>query len=123
MEPTPLSSDFGLILHTGYIIDGDKRLRVLAVDKAHQLLIFAFIHDGDDLVMLFKVICANGLVYCSAAVQIVDDKLTERLFLFCDNADAALFIIVEDEIIQNDSVKVCAKDAQNHRLFIVNQGS
>ena len=61
--------------------------------------------------MLFKVIRADGLVDRRAAVQILNDELAERFFLLRDDTDAALFIVVEDEVIQNDAVKVRAENA------------
>ena len=44
-----------LIPHIRYIINRDKRFRVLLVYKLHQLLIFTFIYDGDDLTAFFQI--------------------------------------------------------------------
>ena len=87
--------DLRLVLHIGDVVNRNKRLRVLAVDEGHQPLVLAFIDDGDDLVMFLQIVCANGLVDRGAAVQFVDDELPQRLLLFGDDADAALFVVVE----------------------------
>ena len=72
--------------------------------------------------MPFQVVRADGLVDGRAAVQVVDDELPERLLLLGDDADTALAAVVEDEIIQNDSVEIGAENAQHHRLFVVDEG-
>lgn len=105
-------------MHTGYIINRDKGLGVLAVDEVHQLLILVFVHDGNDLVVLFKVVCTDGLVHGGTAVQVVDDELPQRLFLLGNDAHPALDAVVEDEMIQHDAVEVGAKNAQDNGLFI-----
>ena len=91
-------SALGLIVHTGHIINRDKGLGVLAVDEVHQLLILAFVHDGNDLVVLFKVVCADSLVHGGTAVQVVDDELPQRFFFFGNNTHPALDAVIEDEM-------------------------
>lgn len=60
-----------LIPHIRYIINRDKRFRVLLVYKLHQLLIFTFIYDGDDLTAFFHVVGSDGLIDRGSAVQVV----------------------------------------------------
>ena len=95
-----------LIPHIRYIINRDKRFRVLLVYKLHQLLIFTFIYDGDDLTAFFHVIGSDGFVDRCAAVQVVNDKLPQLLFLLRDNADAPFDVMIKNKMIQNDSVKI-----------------
>ena len=57
-------------------------------------------------------LCRSLMINCRSASSFSVIMQTRRFL-----------IIVKNEMIQNDSVKICAKDAQNHRLFIVNQGS
>ena len=95
-----------LIPHIRYIINRDKRFRVLLVYKLHQLLIFTFIYDGDDLTAFFHVIGSDGLINRGSAVQVVNDKLPQLLFLFRVYSDTPLDIIVKNKMIQNDSVKI-----------------
>ena len=71
-----------LIPHIRYIINRNKRFRVLLVYKLHQLLIFTFIYDGDDLTAFFHVVGTDGLIDRCTAVQVVNDKLPQLLFLF-----------------------------------------
>ena len=47
-----------------------------------------------------------GMVEGSVAEQVMDDKLPQLLFLFRDDADTPLDIIVKNKMIQNDSVKI-----------------
>ena len=103
-------------MHVGDVIDGDEGFGVFAVDEVHELLVFAFVDDGDDLVVFFEVIGADRFVDRGAAVQVVDDEPAERLLLLGDDADAALFVVVKDEMVQNDAVEIRAEDAQDHRL-------
>lgn len=86
-----LLPNFRLIAHIRHVVNGDECLRVFPIDEVHQLLILALVDDGDDLVVLFKVIRADGLVDRRAAVQILNDELAERFFLLRDDTDAALF--------------------------------
>ena len=95
-----------LIPHIRYIINRDKRFRVLLVYKLHQLLIFTFIYDGDDLTAFFHVIGSDGFVDRCAAVQVVNDKLPQLLLLLRDNADAPFDVMIKNKMIQNDSVKI-----------------
>ena len=95
-----------LIPHIRYIINRDKRFRVLLVYKLHQLLIFTFIYDGDDLTAFFHVIGSDGFVDRCAAVQVVNDKLPQLLFLLRDNSDAPFDVMIKNKMIQNDSVKI-----------------
>ena len=95
-----------LIPHIRYIINRDKRFRVLLVYILHQLLIFAFIYDGDDLMAFFHVVSTDGFVDRCPAVQIVNDKLAQLFFLLRDDADTPFDIMVKNKMIQNDPVKI-----------------
>ena len=94
-----LFPDLRLVLHIGDVIDRNKRLWVLAVDEGHQPLVFAFVDDGDDLVVALQIVCADGFVDRGAAVQLVDDELPQRFLFFFFDADAALLVVVENEMI------------------------
>ena len=76
-------------------------------------MVFALVDNGDDLVVLLQVVRADGLVDRGAAVQLVDDELPQRFFLFGDDADAALLVVVKNEMIQNDAVEIRAENTQN----------
>ena len=91
--------DLRLVLHIGDVVNRNKRLWVLAVDEVHQLLIFAFVHDGNDLVVLFQIVCTDGLVHGRTAVQVMKDELTQRLLFFGDDADAAFDAVIKDDTI------------------------
>ena len=68
-----------------------------------------------------QVVGADGFVDRGAAVQVVDDELAERFLLFGDDADAALFVVVKNEMVQNNAVEIRAEDAQHHGLLVVDQ--
>ena len=110
-----------LIPHIRHIINRDKCFRVLLVYKLHQLLIFIFIYDGDDLTAFFHVIGSDGFIDRCTAVQVVDDKLPQLLFLLRDNADAPFDVIIKNKMIQNDSVKLRSQNTQNYCLLIVDK--
>ena len=71
--------------------------------------------------MFLQIVCANGLVDRGAAVQLVDDELPQRFLFFGDDADAALLVVVENEMIQNHAVEICAEDTQNHGFLVVDK--
>ena len=71
--------DLRLVLHIGDVVNRNKRLRVLAVDEGHQALVFAFVDDGDDLVVALQIVCADGFIDRGAAVQFVDDELPLKM--------------------------------------------
>ena len=100
-----------MIAHIRDIVDGDEGQRVFPGDVVHQLLVFAFVDNGDDLIVLFHIIRADGLIDRGTAVQILYNKAAKRLFLFGDDADASFYIMAEDEVIQDDTVKVRAENA------------
>ena len=106
-----LFPDLRLVLHIGDVVNRNKRLRVLAVDKGHQALVLAFIDDGDDLVVALQIVCADGFVDRGAAVQLVDDELPQCFLFFGDDADAAFLVVVENEMIQNNAVEIRAQNA------------
>ena len=72
--------------------------------------------------MLFKVICTDGLVHGGTAVQVVDDELPQRLLLLGNDAHPALDAVIEDEMIQHDTIEVGTKNTQYYGLFIVDKG-
>ena len=70
-----------LIPHIRYIINRDKRFRVLLVYKLHQLLIFTFIYDGDDLTAFFHVIgsrrkMAESIIVMIGGIDVIIDAST-----------------------------------------------
>ena len=88
------------------MIHGNKSFRILVVHIIHQPLILTLIHDRNDLTVLFHVIGSDGFINRRSAVQIVDNKVPKLLFLLRDDADPALDVVIEDEMIQNDSVQI-----------------
>ena len=72
-------------------------------------------------VVLLQVVCTDGLVDRGAAVQLIDDELAQRFLLFGDDADAALLVVVENEMVQNDAVEIRAEDTQNHGFLVVDK--
>ena len=69
--------------------------------------------------MFIKIVCAGRLIYRCSTMQILDDKPTKLFLLPGDNADTAFFVIIKNKMIKNYSVKISAKNTQNHRLFVV----
>ena len=70
-----------LITHTGYIINRNKCLRINFIDKLHQLLIFTFIYDGDDLTAFFHVIgsrrkMAESIIVIIGGIDVIIDAST-----------------------------------------------
>ena len=75
------------------------------IDIRHQFLIFALINNRDNLIVFFFIISANGLINRCAAVQLMNNKLSQSLFLLCNNADSALDIVVENKMISTMPLK------------------
>ena len=94
-----------LIAHIGYRIHRDKRLRIFPIDKVHQLLVFAFIHDCDDFIMLFQIICADCLINRCSAVQFFYDKTAQLFFFFCNNAPSFYRIRVPQKALRTCRIR------------------
>lgn len=92
------------------------------VNIIHQLLVLAFIYNSNDFVMLFQIVSADCLIDGSATVQGIDNKISQLFFFFSDDADPPLYILPEDKMIQNHAVQVGSQDAEDYRLFVINQG-
>ena len=86
-----------LITHTGYIINRNKCLRINLIDKLHQLLIFTFIHNRNNLIMLFQIIGSYGFIDCCSTMQILNNKLSKFFFLPGDNADAPFSVLIKNK--------------------------
>ena len=82
---------------------------VFTIDIIHQFLVLRFVYNSNDLIALFHIVGADRLIDRSAAVQVIDDKMAQFFFLFCDNADPALYIVVKDKMIQDDAVKISSQ--------------
>ena len=95
-----------LIPHIRHIINRNKSFRVLLVYKLHQLLIFTFIYNGYDLMAFFHFIGSDGFIDRGSAVQVMNNKLPQLLFLLRDNADAPFDVMIKNKMIQNNSVKI-----------------
>ena len=54
----------------------------------------------------FHFIGSDGLIDRGSAVQVMNNKLPQLLFLLRDNADAPLDIMIKNKMIQNNSVKI-----------------
>ena len=106
-----------LIPHIRYIINRNKRFRVLLVYKLHQLLIFTFIYNGNDLILFFHVVGADCLIDRCTAVQVMNDELTKLLFFLCNNAHTPLDIMVKNKMIQNNSVEIRSQNTQDYCFF------
>ena len=89
----------------------------------HQFLIFGFIYNCNNLIPLLHIVGTNGFVNGRTAVEIIYNKLAELLLFFCDNADTALDVMIENKMIQNDSVKISSQNTENDSLFIIDKRS
>ena len=103
------------------LIYRDKRLWITGTDMVHERLVFALIDDRDDLVVLLKIVSTGGFIDRGPAVQVVDDELAEFLFLFSDNADTPLDVLIENKVVEDDPVHICTEDTEYDRLFVLNQ--
>ena len=68
---------------------------VFTIDIIHQFLVLRFVYNSNDLIALFHIVGADRLIDRSAAVQVINDKMAQLFFFFCDNADPALYIMVK----------------------------
>ena len=51
----------------------------------HQLLVFAFIYNGNDLVAFLHIIGADGFINSGSAVQMMKNKFSQFFFMLCNN--------------------------------------
>ena len=54
----------------------------------------------------FHFIGSDGLIDRGSAVQVMNNKLPQLLFLLRDNADAPFDVMIKNKMIQNNSVKI-----------------
>ena len=112
---------FRLIAHIRYIVNSDKCQRIFFVDEVHQLLIFCFIYNCDNLVALLHIVGTIGLIDSGAAVQLMDNEVSKLFFFFCDDAYTTFDIVVEDKVIEHDTVEVSSEDTQDNGLFVIDK--
>ena len=87
----------------------------------HQPLILTLIHDRNDLMVLFHVIGSDGFINRCSAVQIVDNEFPKLLFLLRDDADPAFDVVIENKMIQNDSIKIGSQNTQDQRFLVIDK--
>ena len=87
------------------------------IDIRHQFLIFALINNRDNLIVVSLYYKRQWLINRCAAVQLMNNKLSQRLFLLCNNADSALDIVVKNKMIQHNAVEISAENTQNYSLL------
>ena len=80
------------------------------VHVIHKLLVLTLVHNRDDFIVFLPVVGADGLIDRSPAVQIVDDKFPKLLFFFRDDTDAALDVMIENEVIQDNTIEIGSKN-------------
>ena len=76
----------------------------------HQFLVFALIYDRNDLIAFFHVVGSYSLIKGGAAVQVMNDKISELLLFLCDHTDSPFHILSEDKMIQNNAIEIGTQD-------------
>ena len=89
------------------------------IDISHQLLIFCFVYDRDDLIAFLHIIGTCRFIDRRSAVQIFDNEFTQFFLFLSDDTDTTFNIMVKDKVIQNHSIKVCSQNTQHHCLLII----
>lgn len=102
-------------------INGDEGLGVCLMHVVHQLAVFLFVHDGDDLGADALVIGAHSLVEAGTAVQVMEDEIHDFIGLGRQDAHPALDIQTEDKMIHHNAAKVGTHDADYHNFDIVEE--
>lgn len=102
-------------------INGYERIFIRFQNVGHQRCILIFIDNGDDLLPGLSVIGADGFIDGCAAVEVVQDKISDFLLALGDDAHTFFDIEAKDEVIQGDSVQIRAQDAEHHYFFIVDE--
>ncbi len=113
---------FRLIGNFVYRIDRNKRRRVGFLYIVHQLFIFLIIHNRDDFAAYDVVISTDRIVEGRAAVEVVQDELCDFLGFLGEDADAALDVQPEDEVVNDHAAEIRTDQADHDGFFIVAKG-
>lgn len=80
-----------LIFYITHRINGHKGIRVGFCNIVHQLPIFSLVYNGNNFPLFFLGISTNGLVHRGAAVQAVENEVTDFFSVLSGyNADSTL---------------------------------
>ena len=110
---------FGLIADFVDRIDCDEGGGVGLFDVVHQFFVFLIVHDGDDFPADDVVVRADGIIQGCAAVEIVQDELCDLVHLRGEDADAALEVQTEDEVVDDHAAEIGADDADDDGFCVV----
>ena len=83
-------------------------------EETHQRGVLLLVDDDNDLLDGGVMISAGGFVDSSTAVKVGNHEVADLVQLGREDADAALDIVAEDEVVEDDAVEVSAKNAQHH---------
>ena len=108
-----------LIPHIADGVDGDKGFGIHLTDVVHQLLVLVFVNDGDHLHFRRLVVSTDDLIQRCTAVQRVQNIINDIIQIFGNDANSALDIDTENEMIHDHTAKVCTQQAENDSLAII----
>ena len=69
-KPSLLRLHLWLVPNVRHGVNRDECVRIFLVHVGHQLLVFVFVHDGDDLAALLQVVCAYRLFMPFASITV-----------------------------------------------------
>ena len=93
------------------------------IDIIHQLLIFGFVYDRNDLISFLHIVGTVCFINGGSAVQIVNNEISQFFFFFCNDSNAAFDVVIKNKMVKHNSVKICTKNTQYDGLFVINKCS
>ena len=116
-----LCAGLGDIGHFVDIINRHESGGILLGQEAHQRGILLLVDDHNDLLEGGVVVSTDRLIDGRTAVQVIEYKTTDLIELGGQDADAALNVVAEDEIVEDDAVEVSTEDTERNDLQIGNE--
>ena len=112
-----IASFLGLIPDLVDGVDGHEGRWVGFADVVHEPAVLLLVHDGDDLPADSTVVGAVEIIVAGAAVELVEDEPGDLVVFRGQDADLALDVDAEDEMIQHHAAEVGTQDAEHHGLL------
>ena len=98
--------DFWLIAHIADRIHSNECFGVDFIDIVHQQPVFLLVNDSDHLPTGCVVICTNDLVECSAAVEVVENKVNDGIQLVGNDTNPSFDVYTENKMIKHHAAEI-----------------
>ena len=121
MGDSSLFGNLGLIADLVDGVDRQECLGIIFADIVHQKAVLVLVNDGDHLHLGRLIISTDDLIQCCTAMQSVQNIINDVIQVFGNDANSALDIDTENEMIHDHTTEVCTQQAENDGLAVIAQ--